>query len=155
MTPGRTLAATKTIEETAARAVAMTFMAMVPCLNAKWKRCGSDDHAGADAGGDQDGRAQGGESGREDVHEVCPFENALSGGSEDQATTPGTTLAAMNRLEVRMARAAAAIWLWAFEKRVMAVSFRVFLWVPVGVSGDARHTAQAVPNSKKHAITAI
>ena len=52
----------------------------------------------------------------------------------------------MNRLEVKMARATAAIWLWAFEKRVMAVSFREYLVIPVGMSGDARYIARAVPN---------
>ena len=60
----------------------------------------------------------------------------------------------MNRLEVRIARATAAIWLWAFEKRVMMVSFRLYLVVPNRSSGDARYTAQAVPNRKRAAITA-
>lgn len=58
---------------------------------------------------------------------------------------PGPTLAARKTLEVRMARAAATIWLWTFEKRVMALSFRVFVLGPDRLSGDARYTAQAVP----------
>ena len=74
-----------------------------------WKRCGSDDDAGADAGGDEDDRADGGECGGENVHGEGPFEFGAREAVGDQATTPGATLAAMNRLEVRMARATAAI----------------------------------------------
>ena len=68
MTPGPMLAAMKTTEVMAARAEAMTFMMVVPVFETVWKRCGSNDDAGADAGGDEDDRADGGECGGENVH---------------------------------------------------------------------------------------
>ena len=51
-------------------------------LETVWKRCGSDDDAGADAGSDEDDRADGGECGGENVHGEGPFDFEMSEGLE-------------------------------------------------------------------------